>query len=262
MNPGKALRMNNVFRKTDGRSVIVAIDHGGIAGPIQGILKPAPLIRACREGGADAILTTRGFVKASIGEWDRSLALILRLTGEKVIDRHTASHYMPLIDIHSLEWSDRLSDGLIGLESLPRLAWSDQLAGRVNQTGAEETGLAVGTPVAVGAVDALSEAISVGAVHPGDLMIMYGSTIIMLEVMDHYNVERSLWGQPYAFKGTYGMIGAMATSGALTRWFRDQLARDTDFAALGIDSGQRAENLAVADYEAITRHLTSLQRPA
>ena len=49
MNPGKALRLNNVFRKTDGRSVIVAIDHGGIAGPIQGILKPAPLIRACRE---------------------------------------------------------------------------------------------------------------------------------------------------------------------------------------------------------------------
>jgi DhnA family fructose-bisphosphate aldolase class Ia len=81
MNPGKALRMNAIFRKSDGRSVIVAIDHGGIAGPIPGILKPAPLIQACLKGGADAILTTRGFVKASIGEWDRGLALILRLTG-------------------------------------------------------------------------------------------------------------------------------------------------------------------------------------
>ena len=81
MNPGKALRMNSIFRKADGRSVIVAIDHGGIAGPIQGILKPAPLIRACLEGGADAILTTRGFVKASFGEWDRPTSLILRLTG-------------------------------------------------------------------------------------------------------------------------------------------------------------------------------------
>jgi DhnA family fructose-bisphosphate aldolase class Ia len=81
MNPGKTLRMNAIFRKADGKSVIVAIDHGGIAGPIQGILKPAPLIQACLKGGADAILTTRGFVKASIGEWDRGLALILRLTG-------------------------------------------------------------------------------------------------------------------------------------------------------------------------------------
>ena len=81
MNPGKALRMNSIFRKADGKSVIVAIDHGGIAGPIQGILKPAPLIRACLQGGADAILTTRGLVKASIGEWDRPMSLILRLTG-------------------------------------------------------------------------------------------------------------------------------------------------------------------------------------
>ncbi len=30
-----------------------------------------------------------------------------------------------------------------------------------------------------------------------------------------------------------------------------------DFAALGIDPGKRAENLAVADYEAITRHLAT-----
>jgi DhnA family fructose-bisphosphate aldolase class Ia len=81
MNPGKTLRMNAIFRKSDGRSVIVAIDHGGIAGPLQGILKPAPLIQACLQGGADAVLTTRGFVKASIGEWDRGMSLILRLTG-------------------------------------------------------------------------------------------------------------------------------------------------------------------------------------
>jgi DhnA family fructose-bisphosphate aldolase class Ia len=54
MNPGKALRLNSIFRKADRRSVIVAVDHGGIAGPIEGILKPAPLVRACLEGGADA----------------------------------------------------------------------------------------------------------------------------------------------------------------------------------------------------------------
>ena len=38
------------------------------------------------------------------------------------------------------------------------------------------------------------------------------------------------------------------------------LMKPEDFAALGIDPGKRAENLAVADYEAITRHLGSLQR--
>jgi DhnA family fructose-bisphosphate aldolase class Ia len=81
MNPGKTIRMNALFPKGDGRTVIVAIDHGGIAGPIEGIDRPAPLIRACVEGGADGILTTRGFVRAAISEWKPSLALILRLTG-------------------------------------------------------------------------------------------------------------------------------------------------------------------------------------
>ena len=74
------MRLNSIFR-SDGRAVIVAIDHGAIAGPIPGIVKPAPLMRSCVAGGADAVLTTRGFVRASIQEWSPATALILRLTG-------------------------------------------------------------------------------------------------------------------------------------------------------------------------------------
>lgn len=81
MDHGKRMRMRAIFRPSDGRSVIVAIDHGGIAGPIPGIVKPAPLMRAVVQGGADAVLTTRGFVKASAEEWSPRTALILRLTG-------------------------------------------------------------------------------------------------------------------------------------------------------------------------------------
>jgi 16S rRNA (adenine1518-N6/adenine1519-N6)-dimethyltransferase len=40
------------------------------------------------------------------------------------------------------------------------------------------------------------------------------------------------------------------------------LMKPEDFNALGIDGGKRAENLAVADYEAITQHLAKPQRPA
>jgi len=152
--------------------------------------------------------------------------LILRLTGEKVIDRHTASHYMPLMDIHSLEWSDHFAGGLIGASSLPRLGWSDELAGRVNQAGADETGLAVGTPVAVGAVDALSEAISVGVVQPGDLMIMYGSTAFFILIEDAPRPDPRLWTVAGAFQGQYNLAAGMATTGSLTRWFRDEMARD------------------------------------
>jgi DhnA family fructose-bisphosphate aldolase class Ia len=81
MSIGKSIRMSSIFRRSTGKTVIVALDHGGIAGPIPGIEKPAEVVRACREGGADAILATRGVVAASKGEWDRDLAIILRLTG-------------------------------------------------------------------------------------------------------------------------------------------------------------------------------------
>ena len=81
MAVGKSIRMNSIFRKSTGRSVVVAIDHGGIAGPISGIENPKEVLKQCIEGGADAILTTRGFVKASINEWNRGTGLILRLTG-------------------------------------------------------------------------------------------------------------------------------------------------------------------------------------
>ncbi|MFZ2636263.1 MAG: hypothetical protein WBH97_05525 [Rectinemataceae bacterium] len=78
---GKDIRMNRILNKSDGRTVVVAIDHGGIAGPVKGIEKPALLIRDCVAAGADAILATRGVVRAAMGEWDRGTSIILRLTG-------------------------------------------------------------------------------------------------------------------------------------------------------------------------------------
>lgn len=78
---GKTLRLNRILNRNDGRSVIVAIDHGGIAGPVKGIESPASVIADCVAAGADAVLATRGIVRAAIGEWDRSTSVILRLTG-------------------------------------------------------------------------------------------------------------------------------------------------------------------------------------
>lgn len=152
--------------------------------------------------------------------------LVYRLTGEKVIDQHTASYFMPLMDIPSHSWSNKYADGLIDLDKLPRLGWSDEKAGEVNSRGASETGLKVGTPVAVGAVDALSEAISVGATHPGDLMIMYGSTAFFILTQKKPTPDLRMWSASGAFKGDFLMTAGMSTTGSLTRWFRDELAAE------------------------------------
>ncbi|NDJ87459.1 MAG: FGGY-family carbohydrate kinase [Chloroflexi bacterium] len=159
--------------------------------------------------------------------------LVFRMTGEHVIDRHTASHYMPLVDMETLEWSTRYADSLVAPSYLPRLAWSDEVAGTVHSSAAQETGLKVGTPVAVGAVDALSEAISVGVTQPGDMMIMYGSTTFFIIVLEAPVPDPRVWTTGGARQGQYNLAAGMATTGALTRWFRDTLAADLGENAYG-----------------------------
>lgn len=165
--------------------------------------------------------------------WARTAALetassylTYRLTGERVMDRHTAGHYMPMFDPATLAWSTEFEDdfGEVGL--LPHLAWSGETAGHVHAAAATETGLPAGTPVAVGAADALSEAISVGAAKPGDLMVMYGSTTFFIAVQDAPTPHPSMWTVPGARSGQWNLAAGMATTGSLTRWFRDQLAPD------------------------------------
>ncbi len=151
--------------------------------------------------------------------------LIYRLTGEYVIDRHTGSYFNPLVNIETIEWDDRYAGPIIELDRLPKFLWSTEIAGEVSEAAARETGLSAGTPVTAGAVDAAAEAISVGVESPGDMMIMYGTTMFFINVTNRPVPDPSMWSTAYCFPGTYDIAAGMATSGALTRWFRDQFGQ-------------------------------------
>ncbi|MDQ2682777.1 MAG: FGGY family carbohydrate kinase, partial [Chloroflexota bacterium] len=148
---------------------------------------------------------------------------VLKLTGEVVMDRHSASYYNPLVDIHTLEWSEQFAGPIVEMEKLPRLLWSDEIAGTVTPWAAEQTGLRAGTPVTAGTIDAAAEAVSVGVTEPGDLMVMYGTTMFFIQVTDRPTPDPRMWCCGFTFPGRYGIEGGMSTTGALTRWFRDQL---------------------------------------
>ena len=155
--------------------------------------------------------------------------LVYRLTGKHVMNRHEASHYMPLYDPPTRNWTGKYAAPVLGdrgLEMLPQVGWSDELAGHVTEAAAALTGLNVGTPVAVGAVDALSEAISVGVVQPGDLMVMYGSTTFFILVEDAPAPDPRVWTVGGAFAGQFNLAAGMSTTGSLTRWFADELGRE------------------------------------
>jgi xylulokinase len=151
--------------------------------------------------------------------------LVYRLCSAYVLDYHTASFFNPLFDIRALAWSDRYAGAIVGDIALPRLSWPGEVIGAVTPEAALETGLRPGTPVTTGTMDIVSEALSVGVLHPGDLMIMYGTTTCLVLVLPEMAPSETMWLTPYGLPGLYALAGGMATTGAVTRWFRDHFAQ-------------------------------------
>lgn len=152
--------------------------------------------------------------------------IVAKLTGKYVIDHYSASTFVPLYDFKNNCWDQKFCEGIVEIERLPEIAWSTDIAGTVTKEAAEHTGLAEGTPVTVGTIDASAEAVSVGVVSPGQMMLMYGSTMFLIKVSNKPVKDARLWAAPYLFPGTYAVKGGMATTGSLTRWFRDNFAKD------------------------------------
>jgi xylulokinase len=152
--------------------------------------------------------------------------LVQRLTGECVIDHYTAANFSPLYDVETLDWTEALADDIVPLDRLPRLMWSTEVAGQITAGAASETGLAQGTPVTCGTIDAAAEAVSVGVQKPGDVMMMYGSTIFIIALAEARIRDPRLWYAPWLFPDQHASMAGLATSGTLTHWFRDQFARE------------------------------------
>ena len=146
--------------------------------------------------------------------------IIRRLTGAYVLDHHSASQCDPMYDLEASTWArDWATDIAPGLD-LPELRWSDEVAGHVTATASIETGIPPGTPVATGTVDAWAEALSVGARDPGDTMIMYGTTLFIVSAAHRIIPHPAMWGTAGVSRGSRTFAAGMATSGALTSWFR------------------------------------------
>ncbi|WEO94016.1 FGGY-family carbohydrate kinase [Streptomyces sp. FXJ1.172] len=162
--------------------------------------------------------------------------LVRKLTGAYVLDHHSASQCTPLYDTLAGEWYAPWAAEVAPGIDLPPLRWSGEAAGTLTAEAARETGLPAGIP---GTIDAWAEALSVGAQHTGDLMLMYGTTMFLIHTVPKPLTSPSLWGTVGALPGTRNLAGGMATSGAVTTWLRDLFA-GTDHAELTRLAGESA----------------------
>lgn len=168
--------------------------------------------------------------------------LVYRLTGEYVLDHHSASQCDPMYDLRRADWAADWAEATAPGIELPRLAWPTEIVGTVTASAAAETGLPQGLPITTGTVDAWAEGTSVGVTEPGDTMVMYGTTMFLIQVLSDPRPHHGLWTTRGAFAGTYSLAAGMATSGAITDWLRKLV--DGDFgqlvdAAASVPAGSR-----------------------
>lgn len=193
------------------------------------------------EFGAEAILKRGGTVLSSqaVGpklEWVRrhepevfaratrwygsNSYIAAKLTGEYVLDHHTASQCDPLYATREFTWNTDWAERICGHLPLPGLVWPSDVIGAVHADAAAATGIPAGTPVVAGTVDAYAEALSVGVRHPGDQMMMYGSTMFLVQVIDAYHSDPALWTTAGVERDTHTLAAGTSTAGTLINWLQ------------------------------------------
>ena len=143
------------------------------------------------------------------------------------VDRSDAGLY-GCLDLYGGEWSDEICRIFeIDKEMLPLPTPSGTQVGEVSRAAAEQTGLAAGTPICVGAGDQNAAAVGAGLVKPGRMSVSLGTGGLAAAYIDgklpDLDPQAMLTGHPIV--GKYMLEGYQPAGAGAYRWFRDEIAR-------------------------------------
>lgn len=80
MTIGKTIRIERIFNRDTGRTIIVPLDHGVSVGPITGIIDMRQTVTGIVDGGANAVLVHKGAVRCGHRAQGRDVGLIIHLS--------------------------------------------------------------------------------------------------------------------------------------------------------------------------------------
>ena len=122
-------------------------------------------------------------------------------------------------------WDEEMCEKLeIPVEFLPPIVPCDQIIGTVTEQAAEESGLAPGTPVAAGGLDAACGTLGAGVIHPGETQEQGGQAGGMSICMDTYKADPRLILGYHVVPGQWLLQGGTTGGGGVMRWFEQEFA--------------------------------------
>ncbi|MGD2206201.1 MAG: xylulokinase [Anaerolineae bacterium] len=157
-----------------------------------------------------------------------------KLTGAYATDRAGAAGTL-LLNVKTRDWSSEVLEALeIPVEWLPPTHEGPEVTGHVSAEAATATGLQAGTPVVGGGGDQAAQAVGVGAVQPGIVVLTLGTSGVVFASTDKPFVEPK--GRLHAFchaaPDRWHLMGVMLSAAGSLRWYRDTLAPGVEFDAL------------------------------
>lgn len=149
--------------------------------------------------------------------------VLRRLTGAWAVD-HSVASGTGLLHLRALEW-DGLALELAGVRG-HQLAPLHPAAERFALT-AVDAGLALGTPVVIGAGDGPLANLGVGAVRPGVAAVSIGTSGALRVIVDQPAIDPA--GRTFCYAltpGRWAVGGAISNGGAVLEWAGEALAPD------------------------------------
>ena len=107
---------------------------------------------------------------------------------------------------------------------LPPIVPCDQIIGTVTREAAGKSGLAEGTPVVAGGLDAACGTLGAGVIHPGETQEQGGQAGGMSICLSEYKADPRLILGYHVVPGTWLLQGGTTGGGGVMRWFEQEFA--------------------------------------
>src|SRR5579875_553271 len=176
-----------------------------------------------------------------------------KMTGELAMDMQEASGTL-LLDVAHRRWSEELA-GICGIPMswLPKLYEGPEICARIDNAGAQATGLKEGIPVAAGAGDQGAGAVGMGILAPGSVSATIGTSgvVFAATAAPTRDPRGRLHTFCHAAPGLWHVMGVTNGAGLSFRWLKDTfmpLNSYDDLTILASDVPPASDGLLWAPY--------------
>ncbi|HZW82913.1 MAG TPA: gluconokinase, partial [Candidatus Deferrimicrobium sp.] len=172
--------------------------------------------------------------------------IFYRFFGKYVLERSLASG-TGIYNIHTLQWDSEILEILgIGEDKLSQVVSTTHIEHQLKPEIANMLGVKPNTPVVMGAGDGILSSVGSGAVNPGQLTAMIGTSGAVRVVTDKPYTDEQCRTWCYNLTDEYWVVGGAINNGGIAfRWARDKFASTEQ---------KVAERLGLDPYELLSRY--------